>query len=61
MSDDETVTKWRCARCRRTFEDAYDADQHSMKTGHPGVREIEADPTPDTEPTTIYDFDQEDQ
>lgn len=53
---DETVTKWRCSRCQRTFDDAYDADQHSHEGNEAEIHAIEVREGPETEPTTLGDW-----
>lgn len=53
---DETVTKWRCSRCQRTFEDAYDADQHDHKGTEAEIHAIEVREGPETEPTTLGEW-----
>lgn len=54
---DETVTKWRCSRCQRTFNDPYKADQHDHAgPGEAQMREIEVEPEPETRPTSLTDY-----
>jgi hypothetical protein len=56
MSDEETVTKYRCSRCQRTFEDAYDADQHDHKGTEAEIHAVEVREGPETEPTTLGEW-----
>jgi hypothetical protein len=54
---DETVTKWRCSRCQRTFDEPHQADKHDHAgPGEAQIREIEVEPAPETRATSLTDW-----
>lgn len=55
MTDEETVTRWRCARCQHTFDEPYEADQHDHAGREAEIREIEVLPK-DTVPTSLSEW-----
>lgn len=53
------VTKYRCGRCLRTFDDPHEADKHDHEGSFDvvSVREIEARERRETEQTGLADWD----